>query len=232
MPENFKATAICTRVVDYRENDRLLELCSLEYGKLTAVARGAKKATAKLKFATTPFCFGEYMLAGSNGKYIVCDCTEIESFSNISEDLDSYYIGFAMLELLSKTQINGHANSDAMLAVVRSLKSICFDGVKPYAAFNECILAVLNALGYNLDFSTCSSCGCMLDGEGVFTEADGVLCAHCGERFGIKIPQNTMKCLQNPLECDENSARATNILLRDIVYLILNVKINSLNTAI
>ncbi|MDD4839124.1 MAG: DNA repair protein RecO [Clostridia bacterium] len=233
MSETFKATAICTRVVDYRENDRLLELCSLEHGKITAVARGAKKASAKLKFATSPFCFGDYMLIGTNGKYIVCDCVEIESFSAITEDLNSYYVGFAMLEALSKTLIAGQPNSEAVLAVVRGLKSICFDDIEPYSAFNNCLLVILESLGYNLDFSTCSSCGCVIDGDAVFSVADGIICEHCGSYDGIKLSRNIVKCLHHPIECeDESLSKMANILLRDIVYLMLNVKINCLNTAL
>ena len=141
-------------------------------------------------------------------------------------------VGFAMLELLSKTQLSGQPNSDALLAVVRGLKSICFDGVTPYAAFNACMLSVLNALGYNLDFATCAVCECILDGDAVFTESDGITCSHCANRWGINIPKYAVKCFQNPLDCDENSARSANILLRDIVYSVLNIKLNCLNTAI
>ena len=58
-----KVNALVIKAVDYKDNDRILTLYSLEKGKITAGIKGVKKAGAKLKFASEPFCFAEYILA-------------------------------------------------------------------------------------------------------------------------------------------------------------------------
>jgi DNA repair protein RecO len=228
MSEVIKTTAICTRVTDYRENDKLVELCSLELGKILVNARGCKKPSAKLKFAASPFCFGNYMLAKTGDRYTLCDCEEIDSFSALTADLDSFYAGFAVLELLSKTQ-EGGANADAVLAAVRALKAVCYDGALPYSALNSFIIETMSALGFSLDFSVCSVCGEQISDDAAFTEADGVTCASCAGYNGIKLSKDLLNCLREPIVCrDGANASRANILLRDIVYLVLGIKLNTL----
>ena len=58
-----KVDALVLRSANYRDDDKILTLFTLQQGKVTAAAKGVKKAGAKLKFAAQPFCFAEYVLA-------------------------------------------------------------------------------------------------------------------------------------------------------------------------
>ena len=60
---DYKTDALVLRASDYGENDKIVTLFSLQYGKISAALKGVKKAGAKLKFAAQPFCFAEYVLA-------------------------------------------------------------------------------------------------------------------------------------------------------------------------
>ena len=51
---------LCLKAIDYKDNDRLVTLYASGKDKLTAVAKGCKSPKAKLKFAASPFCFGNY----------------------------------------------------------------------------------------------------------------------------------------------------------------------------
>ena len=75
-----KTEEIVLNAVDYKDNDKLLTLFSPTLGKITAGARGVKKPTAKLAFATQPFCFAEYVLAEKGGRYTVTSAYMHESF--------------------------------------------------------------------------------------------------------------------------------------------------------
>ena len=41
--------------------------------------------------------------------------------------------------------------------------------------------------GNGLNFSVCSDCGCMLDGEAAFSEAGGITCVHCAPYDAIRV---------------------------------------------
>ena len=66
--EELKTKAIVVRAVPYHETDMIVTLVSLEYGKLTATARGCLKPKAKLRYAAEPMNFGDYLLSGKNGE--------------------------------------------------------------------------------------------------------------------------------------------------------------------
>ena len=55
----IKVDAIVIRTADYGESDRMLTLFTLQRGKLSAAAKGVRKAGAKQRFAAHPFCFAE-----------------------------------------------------------------------------------------------------------------------------------------------------------------------------
>ena len=55
--DTFEIDAICIRSVDYLENDKSITLYGTDVGKLSMVAKGAKKPKAKLKYAASPLCF-------------------------------------------------------------------------------------------------------------------------------------------------------------------------------
>lgn len=231
MSEIVKVTAICSRSIDYREYDRLLELISLEQGKITAVIRGVKKPTAKLKYASRPFCFGNYMLAKTNGRYTVCDLTEIENFSELSDDLEKFYAASAMLELLSKTLAEGQANAEAVIATIKALKAICFEQKQPFAALNEAIIEILRSLGFELNFDFCASCGSEITGRAFFTEQSGVLCEACFQPYSVEFSKNDLESLKNPDGKAPQDIKMANIKLLEIVYILTNVKLKSLKTA-
>ncbi|MBO5328139.1 MAG: DNA repair protein RecO, partial [Clostridia bacterium] len=86
-----KTEAIVLKAVDYKDNDKLLTLFSPTLGKITAGARGVKKPTAKLAFATQPFCFAEYVLAEKGGRYTVTSAYLHESFFALREDVTRYF---------------------------------------------------------------------------------------------------------------------------------------------
>ena len=162
-----KVKAIVTRAVPYRDADMVLTLVSLEEGRLTASARGCLKPRAKLRYAAEPMNFGEYMLSGKGDRYIVTDCVQYDSFSPVTADIDSYYAACMILELLSR--LSPEPQPRLFLAAVNVL------------------LAALAEGGNGLNFSVCSDCGCMLDGEAAFSEAGGITCVHCAPYDAIRV---------------------------------------------
>ena len=78
----IKVNALVIKAIDYKENDKILTLYSLEKGRLSANIKGVKKPKAKLKFASEPFCFAEFILAEKLGKYTVINASYKNSFYN------------------------------------------------------------------------------------------------------------------------------------------------------
>ena len=57
-----KTKAVVIKAQDYKENDKLVWLYTEEFGKVTAIARGAKKSKSRLFALTLPLCYADYVL--------------------------------------------------------------------------------------------------------------------------------------------------------------------------
>ena len=218
-----KVKAIVTRAVPYRDSDMVLTLVSLEEGRLTASARGCLKPRAKLRYAAEPMNFGEYMLAGKGDRYIVTDCVQYDSFSPVTADIDNFYSACMILELLSK--LSPEPQPELFLAAVRELKAVAYEGKDGYASPCDFMLSALKEGGIGLDFSVCADCGAVLDGDAVFSESGGIVCAHCATWDGIKVDALTRAYIAGEdRTLPEGIKLRAKRLLADILYRTLGVR--------
>ena len=110
--EEIKDKAILLKSLDYKEKDKLLDLFSLENGKITASLRGVRSPNAKLKFAGEPLNLVEYTLVNRNGKLTVTGATLISSFFSIATNYLAYTCVCVIQEVLSKVLNDGEENSE------------------------------------------------------------------------------------------------------------------------
>lgn len=158
----LKINALMIKSVDYKDNDKMLTLYSLEKGKIGAGIKGVKKAGAKLTFCTMPFCFAEYILNVKGDRYSVVGASEIESFYKIRLNVSSYYLAGAVSEFLIKFTEDGEINEQLFYLAVNTFKSLCFDYSEPenaIVAFINFWSEALGLIGYAADFFSCGVCG-------------------------------------------------------------------------
>ena len=84
---------------DYRDNDRMLTLFTVERGRIDCKARNCRKPTAPLLACAQPFVYGEYTLFFSNDRATVNNCDIKESFYALREDPDRFMIASAVVRL-------------------------------------------------------------------------------------------------------------------------------------
>ncbi len=139
---------LCIRTTDYRDNDKLITLYCAEKGKITATAKGVKSARAKLKFCASPFCFGKYQLAAKNGRYTVAGCDVYDGFFSLTADIEKYYCGGCVLEVLDKTTAEGDFIGALFTAALRALRDLCYGDGEGKEILAEFLSAAVSALGF------------------------------------------------------------------------------------
>lgn len=68
--------------------DKMLTILTPNYGKISCVAKGARRPQSALLSGTQLFCFGEYLMYKGSSTYHINSCETIEIFYNIRTDLD------------------------------------------------------------------------------------------------------------------------------------------------
>ena len=85
-----KVTGIVTRYVDYKENDRILSIFTLERGRIDANARGCRRPKSPLLPAAQPFVYGEFELFVSKDRAAVNQVNIQEPFFPLREDAERF----------------------------------------------------------------------------------------------------------------------------------------------
>lgn len=68
--------------------DKMLTILTPNLGKISCVAKGARKPQSALLAGTQLFCFGEYLMYKGTTTYHINSCETIEVFYNLRTDLD------------------------------------------------------------------------------------------------------------------------------------------------
>lgn len=140
-------TGITIHTEDYKEHDKKALLFSAEEGMVTAVLKGVKKANAKLKFATQPFCICSYELVQRNGYYTVTGATCIEDMFTLVRNTDKYICASAVMETV-KTTSGAVSPSELFVVMLKTLKAMAYTYVNPYVALAKYLQKVLSMTGF------------------------------------------------------------------------------------
>lgn len=192
-----KANGIVLSSVSVGENDKILNIFTLEKGTVSAKIKGVKKAGAKLKFAAEPFCFAEFVFSASGDKRTVIGASLTDSFYPIRNDVFRFYCGGVVLEFIKRFAKEGLVSVELFLLSVETLKKLAYGKELPQSALAAFIVAALKICGYALDLSGCSKCGETPVGRCFFDwSRGGFFCYDCYEGGGREVKDSTFSALQ------------------------------------
>ncbi len=97
-----KWEGIVLRSIPYGESNKIVTLFSKEAGKVTAMARGAKKPRSKLAAVTQPFTHGSYLIRKGRGMGTLSQGEQIESMRHILQDLEVTAYASYVVEIVDK----------------------------------------------------------------------------------------------------------------------------------
>lgn len=175
-------TGIVTRYVNYRENDRILSIFTIENGRIDAKARGCRKPTSPLLPASQPFVFGEFELFIGKDKATVNQCAVQESFFPIREDIGRFAVGSAMLQLAHEAVQEHEPNKSLFSLLYHALSYLAYAETEPTDLFLCFLLRYLNTTGYCPSITACARCGRDLRGDAhvyASSQSGGAVCAAC-----------------------------------------------------
>ncbi len=199
----YKARAIILNSVDYSESDCILTFYTKEYGKMSGIAKGARRSRRRFVANIDPLC-NSTLLFFHNGKselVRVDDATLIDGFVMLKTDIERYSIGCYMLELASEMTREGHVLPD-VYDLLRDFLGLLdtsdvMDSEADDALLRSFEIKLLSYLGYLPHLNGCVECsepivgtvGEVSDTVGTATlffssERGGAVCAPCGNAIG------------------------------------------------
>ena len=200
--------AIVLRTYRLAEADKIASLFTRQWGRLRAVANGARRTKSRFGAALEPLSHVRVFIFEREGRDLLrLDSAElVESFFDMQRDyrvqLAAQYMAEVAERMIPEREVNERLFR-LFLAVLRSLKS-SGEVTRPLLYFDYWLLRLA---GFLPDLDHCHACGRTLDPEGGYygAGAEGLLCGACrneltGQKIGATVIATVRAGCQKPLE--------------------------------
>ncbi len=176
-----KMQAIVIKSSDRKEKDKQILLFSIEQGKFWATLKGVKNANAKMKLAQNVFCFGEFVLEDGKMGKIVTGFETIETFHELTENIDKYFEATSILEIVNAMDFSDvDERKNVFVLIVQSLKTLCFENASELYVLDKFLLELLSVCGYPVSANKCAGCGSTSFAKAFYDRASAtIVCSGC-----------------------------------------------------
>lgn len=193
----IKGNGVVIKTLDYKENDKLVWLYTEQYGKISAIARGAKKSKNKLFSITLPLCYGEFMLFKGKNLYNLQEGRIISSFQGLLNNLDKLTYSSYLCELVDIALVEGESNRWLFKEFVTTLYLLNTDAIE-YEMLVRCFeIKLLAATGYGLTLENCVICKEKIASSNYISLSYfGGICENCNKEHGLYISKGAYNALK------------------------------------
>ncbi|CAM2830726.1 DNA repair protein RecO [Paenibacillus sediminis] len=194
----YRVEGIVIRSMDYGEGNKIITLCTENYGKVGVLVRGAKKVKSRHAALTQPFTYGQYVFFRNGNGLGTLNAGEIfESYHSLRENIEQAAYASYACELVDR----GLHDEEIGAFWFHQLKA-CLDSLLESKDIHVVIhifeMKILQASGYGPELEQCISCGRKSDEFKVSPRLGGVLCQSCKHHdpASYTVSPRTLKLLQ------------------------------------
>ncbi len=201
---SHETAAVVLKIFDHGESDKIITFFTADFGKITAIAKGAKRS--KKRFVGKLELFNHLHIFFADNKYSSLVRVDEAELLNPFPALRSDYHRFVCSTLVSELVLNWTADHDQdenlFHLLVWTYNQLTKNEPLPTLLLFQ--LHLLSLLGFHLHLSSCSQCGAEINTAtnfSFFSPKNGVLCTQCScleDRDSANIPLSlgTIKLLE------------------------------------
>ncbi len=189
---------IVLRETETREADKILTLLTGEYGKLSVIARGARRKSCKFAACAQSLAWSEWTLYQRGQWYYAREGSTLELFGGLRQDLDAMALGFYFAELTEAVTTEDSPSEELLRHLLNGLYALSALRKPPALVKPAFELRLLCLAGYEPLADACAICGRPDPEEPVLDTAQGVLrCRDCGGGGGRPLCRDSLAALRH-----------------------------------
>jgi DNA repair protein RecO (recombination protein O) len=196
-----KANAIVIRAVDFSESSLVVTLFTREFGKIGALAKGAKRLKSPFESALDllALCRIVFLHKTSDALDLLTEAKLLRRFRLQGIDLLNLYAGYYVAELLGELTDENDPHPELFDLADETLAALAA-GETAARRVIRFELGMLRILGHMPALETCAECGASVPGAGriAFGLLDGgVLCKQCciGKKQIVQVHAGVLKTM-------------------------------------
>ncbi|MCP4169890.1 MAG: DNA repair protein RecO [Fuerstiella sp.] len=179
-----KAEAIVIRQADFSESSRVVTFFSKEFGKFSALAKGAKRLKGPFDAALDllSMCRIVFIRKSSGTLSLLTQASLDSRFSPVSGSLNSLYGGYYIADLLCSLTEDEDPDPEVYRLAHAALKELSDPQAEPAASIIQFEIGLLRQAGLFPNLSECGVCGQLMTSGKKYAHwvsQGGLLCSDC-----------------------------------------------------
>lgn len=190
---NVKIKGIVIAENNMGDYDKMLTILTPNYGKISCVAKGARRPQSALLAGTQLFCFGEYLMYKGTNTYHINSCETIEIFYNLRTDLDKLKYAIHINKIIQDITEENENCYKILQLFLNTLYTISETDTNKDFVLSVFKLRLLCILGFTPRILKCTSCKQKENLTKFSIKDNGFKCDACGrqDKSAIEMNQST-----------------------------------------
>lgn len=178
--------------------DKMLTMLTPGLGKISCIAKGARRPKSALLAGSQLLCFGEYMMYKGANTYNINSCETIEVFYNIRTDLDKLKYAMHITKIIqgvTEENQNSYKILQLFLNTIYTISETDKDLDLTLSIFK---LRLMCYLGFTPRVQGCTECGEHVNISSFSMKKSGFKCATCSklDKSCIQITESTQNAIK------------------------------------
>ncbi len=181
-----KTEAVVLRAVNYRDSSKIVTFYTKRYGKMSAIAKGARNPKSKYGSLFQPLNYLQIVFYRRENRDLqyVSSSDFVKYFKSLTTDVDRLSIAMSLIEVTDRVMHDEEENERVFDLLVDSLSALDSPEAFPRNTFAHFGLNLADGLGFTPNFSSCLVCGKPVDLETerkvhYVVEKGGPVCEKC-----------------------------------------------------
>ena len=215
-----KTEAVVLRAVNFRDTSKIVTFYTKRYGKMSAIAKGARNPKSKFGSVLQPLNYRQIVFYRRENRQLqtVSSSEFVKYFKSLAGDVDRFSISMSLIEIINKVMHDEEENETVFNLLADSLIALDTPESFPRNTFAHFGLNLAIRLGFTPDLSRCLVCRNPIDLEGekkvyYVVEKGGPVCEKCSVNLneGFLLSNCALSILQSFVRLSPAAAAKTEI---------------------
>ena len=194
----IKTSGIIISESNVGDFDKMLTMLTPGFGKISVMAKGARRPKSTLLAGTQLLCFGDYLLYKGANTYNINSCETIEVFYKLRTDLDKLEYASRITKII-KDVVQENQNSYKILQLFLNTLYVISETDKDldlvYSIFK---IKILCLLGFLPQIEKCTNCGEEKNISAFSLKDNGFKCNACSriDKSSVEMSESTKNAIK------------------------------------
>ena len=162
--------------------DKMLTMLTPGLGKISCVAKGARRQRSALLAGTQFLCFGEYLMYKGANTYNINSCETIEVFYNLRTDLDKLDYAVEITKIIRDVTEENENCYRILQLFLNTLYTLSETDKEPELILSTFKMKLLCILGFTPRITECTNCKQKENLRYFSLKDNGFKCETCGKQ--------------------------------------------------